>query len=333
VPAPLRTGERGEAVRDLQRRLSAVGHDVSADPMGCFDAGTEAAVRAFQVARGLRVDGLVGRETWSALVESGYDLADRLLYLRRPMVRGDDVLELQRRLNALGFHAGREDGIFGPETRDALAAFQRDAGIPADGICGPATVAVLGRVSGMAAGSVATVREREARRQVAPRRLGGHTAYVAAAPGLAVLGEEVTRGLLDAGARAVLDASGADDSLLAAGANRFDADLFLGLRPGDAVGCHCAYFEVGRFRSEAGHAIARAIHDELHDVLPTDVDVSGKAYGALRETRMAAVVCEVVPDGDVEAMRALVANAGTVARAIVRGVRRAVEEPAAADAG
>ena len=331
MPAPLRTGGRGEAVRDLQRRLGALGHHAASDPMGCFGPGTEAAVRAFQQARGLRVDGLVGRQTWSALVESGYRLADRLLYLRRPMARGDDVLDLQRRLNALGFDAGREDGILGEATQRALAAFQRDAGIPADGICGPATVAALRRVGGMAAGSVAVVREREALRHD-PRRLAGHTAYVAASPGLAVLGEEVTHGLVDAGARALLDASGADDSFLADAANRFDADLFLGLRPGDSVGCHCAYFALGRFRSESGHAIAAAIHDELGHLLPIDVDVSGKAYAVLRETRMAAVVCEVVPEGDVEAMRGIVAGANNVARAIVRGIRRAVEEPVVAEA-
>ena len=37
------------------------------------------------------------------------------------MLRGDDVAELQRRLNALGFDAGREDGILGAETEPALA--------------------------------------------------------------------------------------------------------------------------------------------------------------------------------------------------------------------
>ena len=46
---------------------------------------------------------------------------------------------------------------------------------------------------------------------------------------------------------------------------------------------------------------------------------------------MAAVVCEVVPDGDVDAMRGLVAHAGEIARAIVRGIRRAVEAPALAE--
>ena len=73
-----------------------------------------------------------------------------------------------------------------------------------------------------------------------------------------------------------------------------------------------------------------AIHDELRGVLPIEVGISGRTYAALRETRMAAVVCEIVPDGDVAAMRGVVARAGGVGRAIVRGVRRAVEEPAVA---
>ena len=331
MPAPLHSGGHGEAVRDLQQRLVAFGSDVAPDDAGSFGTGTEAAVRAFQDTRGLRIDGIVGRETWSALVESGLALGDRLLYVRRPMQRGDDVLDLQGRLNALGFHAGREDGIFGDATREALSAFQRDAGLPPDGICGSTTVAALRRVGTMAEGSVATVREREELRR-AERHLVGRKVYVAAAPGLAVLGEQVTRGLLDAGSRALLDTSGADDSLLASGANRFDADLFLGLRLGGAVGCHCAYFASGRFRSEAGYTIARAIHDELAAWLSQDVTVSGKAYAALRETRMAAVVCEVVPDGDVEAMRRLVANAHVIALAIVRGIRRAIEERPPVDA-
>ena len=80
----------------------------------------------------------------------------------------------------------------------------------------------------------------------------------------------------------------------------------------------------------AGHAVALAIHDELGGVLPIEVGISGRTYAALRETRMAAVVCELVPEGDVVAMRGVVASAGGVGRAIVRGVRRAVEEPAVA---
>lgn len=63
--AVLRQGMRGEAVADLQRKLSAAGHPVVAD--GVFDVRTTAAVRAFQNAHRLAVDGIVGPATGSAL--------------------------------------------------------------------------------------------------------------------------------------------------------------------------------------------------------------------------------------------------------------------------
>ena len=139
----LRRGDRGNAVRDLSARLARRGFD----SRGASTSSTttlEAAVRDFQKQRGLRVDGICGPETWGALIESGFQLGDRLLYLSSPMLRGDDVAELQRRLNALGFDAGREDGILGPETETALRQFQRNAGTTADGVCGPATLAAIG---------------------------------------------------------------------------------------------------------------------------------------------------------------------------------------------
>ena len=151
----LRPGSGGEAVRDLQVRLGSVGRDVPVAEAGRYGAATVAAVRAFQEARGLRVDGVCGPQTWAALVESGYRLGDRLLYRRRPMLRGDDVVELQRRLNALGFDAGREDGILGDDTTGALTEFQRNSGLVVDGMCGPATIAALDRVGTLAEGSVA----------------------------------------------------------------------------------------------------------------------------------------------------------------------------------
>jgi len=159
--AALQRGETGEAVRDLQRRLAALGLDSTSDEPGEFGPGTEAAVRAFQQQRGLVVDGLCGRQTWATLVESGFSLGDRTLYFRQPMLRGDDVTELQRQLNSLGFDAGREDGILGEQTADAVAEFQRNVGLAPDGFCGWTTVAALRRVGTLAAGSVASVRERE----------------------------------------------------------------------------------------------------------------------------------------------------------------------------
>ena len=59
------------------------------------------------------------------------------------MLRGDDVAELQQRLSALGFDTGRVDGIFGDLTSAALGEFQRNAGLPVDGIAGASTVAEL----------------------------------------------------------------------------------------------------------------------------------------------------------------------------------------------
>ena len=62
----LRRGSRGEFVAYLQELLIAAGHDPG--PVdGIFGPRTEAAVRAFQQANGLQVDGVVGIQTWTAL--------------------------------------------------------------------------------------------------------------------------------------------------------------------------------------------------------------------------------------------------------------------------
>ena len=56
---------------------------------------------AFQHRSGLEVTGVCDGPTWSVLVEAGYHLGDRLLYLRTPMLRGDDVTAL-----CLDWHGG-----------------------------------------------------------------------------------------------------------------------------------------------------------------------------------------------------------------------------------
>ena len=99
------------------------------------------------------------------------------------------------------------------------------------------------------------------------------------------------------------------------------------LRSGDARGCRCAFFASPRFSSDVGQGVAQAIGDELATVLPHRAEVCGRAYAVLRETRMPAVVCELVSEDDVDGMRDLVGHAGDAGRAIVRGVRRAVEVP------
>ncbi len=322
----LRPGGNGEAVRDLQLRLGALGYDLATSEPGHFDDVTAAGVRAFQEARGLRVDGICGPQTWSALVESGYRLGDRLLYRRSPMLRGDDVLDLQHRLNALGFDAGKEDGIHGDDTTRALTDFQRNAGLATDGVCGPATLTQLDRVGSLAAGSVASVRERESLRQ-GPHDLAGRRVFVAASPGFDALASAVVHGLGEAGAATALDTSGADDASLAAEANRYRAELFLAFRAGDTPGCRCLFYASDRFRSETGFAVASAVAERLTPVLGRTADACGKSYAVLRETRMAAVLCEPVAEGDVDAMRDLVMRGAAIAAAVLAGVHAAFAAP------
>jgi len=314
-------GAGGEAVRDLQHRLASLAYETAPAEAGVFGESTAAAVRAFQTARGLRVDGI-------SLVEAGYRLGDRLLYHRTPMLRGDDVLELQQKLNALGFDAGRGDGIFGPRTAEALREFQRNVAAVPDAICGPESIAALERLSRFGGGSVASVREKEALRDGA-LRLAGRRVYLAVEPGLDALGDVVAKGLIELGAEVLVDGSGDDDSIVAPEANRYAADLFLGIRFGDIAGsCSCDYFASHASRSEGGCHVARCITEELSAVLGcTPVEPAGRAYAVLRETRMPAVVCQPVQADDVDGVRRLVSRAGAAGRAIVNGVRRGVEEP------
>jgi N-acetylmuramoyl-L-alanine amidase len=325
LTAPLlRRGDRGAAVRDLQERLTAAGVTLTVD--AAYGPSTEAAIRSFQSARGLRVDGVCGPETWGALIECGFRLGDRLLYLRQPMLRGDDVVDLQQRLNALGFDAGREDGILGPATEHAVRQFQRNAGIAPDGVCGPATQESLDRLGTLAAGSVASVRERDMLLR-APGRLQDHGLFLVTDPGFAVLGNSVARALREAGARVILDSTGDDHGLLASEANRFEASTFVALVAGEEPGARCAYFSNQSFRSEGGHALATRLTQELKVVLDEVAEPIGRTYRLLRDTRMAAVVCELAPRDDAGAAAALVANLPRLARAIVTGIRRGIEEP------
>lgn len=119
----LKRGLKGAPVKRLQEKLG-----VDAD--GDFGPGTEKAVRDFQQANGLAVDGIAGPDTFTAM-------GLHELVLLRVGSRGSAVKQMQQ---ALGIDA---DGRFGPGTKKAVIAFQEANGLSADGMAGPMTLAKM----------------------------------------------------------------------------------------------------------------------------------------------------------------------------------------------
>jgi N-acetylmuramoyl-L-alanine amidase len=298
-------------VADLQRRLRDLDLPSTPDGEGEFGPGTRAAVEAFQHRRGLRVDGICGRQTWSALVEAGFRMGDRFLYHRRPMLRGDDVADLQRRLSALGFDTGRVDGIFGEQTASALSEFQRNTGLPADAILGASTLRELRRVTPRYPDPelVSAVRDRERMRR-APRTLLGRHIAVGEEGGLDALTTALRRRLVAEGA-VVVPVLHPDGSAQAEQANTAGVEVYLGLRlDRDRERCAAAYYAGYQYESPGGRRLAelvQALGGAALGVAPEGA--RGMSLDVLRETRMPAVVCEVGPPALVVRHSAALASA------------------------
>jgi N-acetylmuramoyl-L-alanine amidase len=317
----IKRGDRGGPVRDAQARLTALGFHIEGPELEAhsFGESTEGSVRAFQQERGLLVDGLLGPVSWEELVEAGYALGDRVLYLRRPPFRGDDVRALQRRLNMLGFDPGREDGIFGDQTATAARDFQLNVGLRADGIVGATTTQALDRLlaAPVRGPGRTAVRETEVMRSGAGSLVGrtiavdpGHGPSDPGAEGPAGLREfDVTMSLAEMLA-VELRARGAEPELLreaghdpeisarAARANEAVADALISLhlnshQDPSAEGSSSYFFGRLGTSSVAGQTLAELIQDEVTAATGLrDGRTHPKAFAILRETRMPAVQVE-----------------------------------------
>jgi peptidoglycan hydrolase-like protein with peptidoglycan-binding domain len=124
-------GQAGTAVRTVQYLLVTRGYTLAID--GVFGPETQREVRRFQVARNLRVDGIVGPQTWSALV-----------VVTQRGLEGSYVKAVQSELSSSGLPTA-VDGVFGPITEGNVRAFQRRNGIKANGTVGMTTWNVLTR--------------------------------------------------------------------------------------------------------------------------------------------------------------------------------------------
>lgn len=316
----IRSGDHGPAVVDLLRRLRDAGY-ASADmlPAGSvedeprFGEREERLVVAFQRDRRLRPDGVVGPDTWQALIEASWRLGDRILYERRPGLRGDDVAELQSGLAALGFDVGKIDGIYGPLARRAVEEFQRNCGLRPDGIAGPTTLRALRRVSGAPAGRPnLAVRERLNVRTKGAG-LAGRRIFVDPRPGsgntqldmVDLLEMDLTYAVALALAAELRACSahpmlsrGPDDSPTpsdrASTANWFGADIIISLGIAETDEVVVRHFGTHRWESPAGASLARHLGASVAASLDAKLLPSLPSTDPLlRETRAIAALVRV----------------------------------------
>ena len=139
-------------VKAMQARLIELGY-LSGSADGDFGASTKAALVAFQKNAGLTADGIAGATTIKALNSSSAPKASASASATAAPTssatatyttlkqgsNGEAVKKLQKRLIELGYLSGSADGDYGRATTDAVKAFQKQAGLTADGIAGAST--------------------------------------------------------------------------------------------------------------------------------------------------------------------------------------------------
>lgn len=185
VSEVLKVGDHSPRVAEVRAALARLGlipnfsQDVKTDQVfkdsdTIFDAELEAALRGFQQSRGIIASGEIDETTLRVLREASYRLGARVLsYQPNNEMIGDDVVQLQKQLQELGFYADRIDGHFGPCTHQGLLKYQMNYGLNMDGICGPNTIRALGRLGRrITGGSPQTLHERERMRAAGPRLTG-----------------------------------------------------------------------------------------------------------------------------------------------------------------
>jgi hypothetical protein len=78
----VKRGAKGPTVKKLQQELVEAGIDVDDD--GVFGKLTDAAVRKYQASRSLKVDGIVGKATWTALLLAQIEVGENESPVREP---------------------------------------------------------------------------------------------------------------------------------------------------------------------------------------------------------------------------------------------------------
>jgi N-acetylmuramoyl-L-alanine amidase len=326
----LRLGDTGPLVAQLRRDLSSFGLLSPAaqfdDASAGFDAEVDRAVRAFQQGRQLIVDGIAGPATQRALMDARWRLGDRTVsYTLSAPMTGDDVATLQAQLSGLGYNIGRPDGLFGAVTDAAVRQFQRDCGLPEDGVFSVKTARELARITQrklVTGGRPQYLREHELVRSSGPRLRGKRIvidpAHGGEDPGWVVghrgrqiraadLSFDIARrleGRMTATGMSTFLTRGPGQNprpeARAALANSLDADLLLSLHIDGAFSALANGMATFHFGTDSGNtstvgeSLAALVHRELvARTRLTDNRVHHAAWDLLRLTRMPAVQVEI----------------------------------------
>ena len=148
----MKKDSRGEDVRLLQEYLREIGL-YTGSVTGNYGALTLAAVKKFQRQNGLAADGIAGPKTLQALLDRVNERRGvkaqpaeepaRPARVIRKGAQGDDVLQLQKDLQALGFYRGSLTGSCGSQTASAIRRFQLENRLKADGAAGAQTLGCI----------------------------------------------------------------------------------------------------------------------------------------------------------------------------------------------
>lgn len=153
-------GADGPEVAAIQQRLQVHGFAVGTID-GSYGSRTTSAVSAFQQSKQLKSDGIVDKETWTALaadpakasetlesnapIESSASVPTNPATALAKGAAGSKVKTLQVRLEIQGYDPGPIDGIFGARTATAVKSFQQSKGLTADGVVDEITWKAIGQ--------------------------------------------------------------------------------------------------------------------------------------------------------------------------------------------